>query len=188
MPRLCEPCRYHTPDDAVTACATCGGPVKFTLLPPVNVDAEPIAGVPSTRSELSPPFDLRELVRGKTKLLTGLVVLGFVAAAFALHWTRADSFEERAAKVTPGMSMTAAMKVMGQPRKPKKRYTISFGDTGMERFQDFDRPFDVSGDGIVTYEKGIDAVWIHYERGVVTRVESKVAEGGLRKRYTVSDR
>lgn len=188
MARLCEPCRFHTPDDAVTACATCGGPVKFTLLPPVNGDAEPVAGLPSTKAELSPPpFDLRELFRGKAKLATSLAVAGFVAAAVTLYWTRSDSFEERAAKVRPGMSMATAMDVMGKPRKAKKKYTISFGDTGMERFEDFDRAFDVSGDGIITYEKGINAVWIHYERGLVTRVELKDAVGGMRKRYSVSD-
>jgi hypothetical protein len=50
MPRLCEPCRFHSSDDALVACPECGGRVKFTLLPPTNAATPPV-----DLGESSPP-------------------------------------------------------------------------------------------------------------------------------------
>ena len=48
MPYLCEPCRLV--QDAKSPCSTCGGPVQFTLLAQPGADPEPLAGVPTTRT------------------------------------------------------------------------------------------------------------------------------------------
>lgn len=180
MPRLCEPCRLQTADDAATSCAGCGGPVKFTLLPPPGEDAPPMAGLPSTLEEVRPkPFDLRELLRGRARVVTFAVGAAFAVAMLGLWLVRGDSFEARVAKVKPGMAVAEAMRVMGDPNRPKaKRWRIDFGGGRDERFQDFDRPVDTAGDGSLVYERGLNGVCIRYERGVVTDVEPRAAEGG----------
>lgn len=34
MPTVCEGCRHYSPADAAGPCPACGGPLRFTLLPP----------------------------------------------------------------------------------------------------------------------------------------------------------
>lgn len=189
MARLCEPCRAYTADDAVTACLTCGGPVKFTLLPPVNGDAEPIAGVPTPCAErYGRPLRLDQLPVGILEVVTGLVVVALIAVAGVLLSAQTESFDEREARLEPGISVAAAMEIMGGTRTPVRRFTFSSGDTAMEVFQDIPRPFDDAGEGTLTYQKGGKAVRIQFENGIVTGVERSVAENGLVESVTVMTR
>lgn len=197
MPRLCEPCRFHSSDDSVSDCPQCGGPVKFTLLPPPNA-GQTTATATATAAPPAPPrstssgrVGLSDLFRGKLLYISVGVIAAVFVAVLALWLLRGDSFEQKVAKVKVGMSMPEAMRIMGDDNKPKKKAKVNFtvGPNGVQetpdRFSDFDEPIDVWGEGSVEYVDGFDAVVIEYRNGVVTGVTPKKREGGMRKKTTV---
>ncbi len=191
MPRLCEPCRFHSADEALSACPQCGEPVKFTLLPPTNFAPPPVE-LGETAPPVRPPqMGLSDFFRGKLLWVSAAAIVGLFAVAVGLWLMRGDTFEQKVAKLKVGMPITDAMLVMGDDNKPaKKRPSINItiggkpGQDDPRRFSDFDEPVDVWGEGFVEYEEGSDAVRIEYANGKVTGVYPKKAEGGLRKKYT----
>lgn len=191
MPRMCEPCRFHSADDALTACPECGGPVKFTLLPPANTAPPPIELGEVAPSPRPAAVGVRDLFRGKLVWVSVAAVVCLFAVVVGLWLMRGDSFGQKVAKLQVGMPMTDAMRVMGDDNKPvRKRPSVNItigGKPGRDdatRFSDFDEPVDVWGKGFVDYEDGPDAVRIEYANGKVTGVIPKKAEGGLRKKST----
>jgi hypothetical protein len=192
MPRLCEPCRFHSADDTLTACPQCGGTVKFTLLPPSDSAPPPVEfGEEAAPPPPSAPLGVTDFFRGKLLWVTLLVVVGLFAAAVGVWALRGDSFEQRVAKVKVGMPMLDAMRIMGDDNKPAKKKPgvhLHFGNGppagDPDRFGTFDEPVDVWGEGSVEYEEGLEAVRIDYANGMVTAVVPKKAEGGMRKKYT----
>lgn len=195
MPGLCEPCRFHSSDDCLSACPQCGGPVKFTLLPPPN------AGPSTATATTAPPARPRSLPSGRvglSDLFRGKMLyasVGIIAAVFvgviALWLLRGDSFEQKVAKLKVGMPMPEAMRIMGDDNKPKKKAKVNFtvGPNGVretpDRFSDFDEPIHVWGEGSVESADGFGAVVIEYLNGVVTGVTPKKREGGKRKKTTL---
>ncbi len=191
MPRLCEPCRFHSADDALTACPECGGPVKFTLLPPTNFAPPPVDLGRAAPPPRPPQMGLSDFFRGKLLWVSAAVIVGLFAVAVGLWLMRGDSFEQKVAKVKVGMPMTDAMLVMGDDNKPAKkkpRLHLHFGNGppagDPERFGEFDDTIDVWGEGWVEYEELTEAVRIEYANGKVTGVYPKKATGGMRTRYT----
>jgi len=191
MPRLCEPCRFHSADDTLKACPQCGGSVKFTLLPPTNAAPPPVNlgdDAPPTRPA---PLGVGDFFRGKL-LIVSVAVVGLVLVAVVGLWLlRGDTFEQRVAKVKVGMPMLDAMRIMGDDNKPapkKNKFNLTIGgkpgQDDPNRFSDFDAPIDVWGEGSVDYEEGSQGVLIEYSNGKVTGVHPKRAEGGMRKKYT----
>ena len=186
MARFCEPCRLHSTDDSIRECPQCGGAVKFTLLPPVNEDAGPMAGVQSRRQRTAVAVEFAHKSRAKWYYLGGgLAVIALLTLVFTDSF--GESFENRVKKLKPGMPMEQAALVMGDKHQVKpKKYTFLIGDGGNpDRMPDFDRPVDFTGSGHVVYEGLMTAVKIHYQNGVVTRVEDVAREGGMGKRTTV---
>jgi hypothetical protein len=191
MPRLCEPCRFHSADDAITACPQCAGPVKFTLLPPTNAAPPPVDLGDEAPPPAATPMGLTDFFRGKLLWVSVAVVAALFAGAVGLWALRGDTFEQRVAKVKVGMPMLDAMRLMGDDNKPKQMrpsFNITIGgkpgQDDPSRFSDFDEPIDVWGEGFVEYEEGTEAVRIEYANGKVTAVVPKKAEGGMRKKYT----
>ena len=186
MARFCEPCRLHSTDDSIRECPQCGGVVKFTLLPPLNEDAGPMAGVQSRRQRTAVAVELEHRSRAKWYYVGGGLAM---VALLALVFTNSlgESFESRVKKVKPGMPMEQAAWTMGDKNQSKtKKYSISIGDDGNpDRMPDFDRPVDFSGSGYVVYEGLMDGVKIHYQNGIVTQGEEVARQGGMRKRTTV---
>ena len=191
MSRLCEPCRFHSSDDALSACPECGGPVKFTLLPPTNAAPPPVElgqGDPSPRPAA---IGVSDFFRGKLLWVSAAAIVGLFAVVVVLWLMRSDTFEQKVAKLKVGMPMADAMRLMGDDNKPAEmRPSVNItigGKPGQDhpgKFSDFDEPTDVWGEGFVDYEDGTDAVRIEYANGKVTGVIPKKAEGGLRKKYT----
>lgn len=107
---------------------------------------------------------MNEFFQGRLRLYVGGFGVAIFFAVLAAWFGRGDTFEQRMAKLKPGMKMSAAMTVMGDNNKPKKRplFKFSIGDTGDDRFTDFDAPIDTTGDGYVEYERGFNAVRISY--------------------------
>jgi hypothetical protein len=191
MPRLCEPCRFHSADDSLSACPVCGGVVKFTLLGPPGSDPDLMAAQQARESGRSQLTGLGHFFRGKMLVVTAVAVVGLVAAIFGVWYLRGDSFDDRTAKLKPGMKMTDAMRIMGDANKPKAKrpsINITVGGEGEDpnRIPDFDRPVETTGTGYVEYASGTSGVRIHYTDHVVTKVEPYTPTGGLRKRVTVS--
>ncbi len=190
MPRLCEPCRFHSSDDSLTACPQCGGAVKFTLLPPPGSDPDLVAATLGRQSAAPEPAGLGDFFRGKMLAVTVLAVVGLVAAIFGVWYLRGDSFDDRMANLKPGMKMTDAMRIMGdanQEKPQRKKIGITIGGSeDPNRIPDFDRPVETDGTGFVEYSSGTSGVRIHYTDHVVTKVEPYTSTGGLRKRVTVS--
>ena len=189
MARLCEPCRFHSADDSLTACPECGGPVKFTLLPPQGSDPNLLYNEVD-RGGAPQPTGLGDFFRGKMLVVTVLVVVGLFGAVVGVWYLKGDRFSDKVAKLKTGMRMTEAMRIMGDDNKPKAKrpslnITIGGAPEDPNRFSDFDAPIDTSGEGFVEYEGGGEAVRIDYRNGLVTNVQVKRAEGGLRKKYTV---
>ena len=186
MARFCEPCRYHSADDSIRECPQCGGAVKFTLLPPLNEDAGPMAGVQSRRQRTAVAVELAHKSRTKWYYLGGgLAMIALLALVFTNSF--GEKFEDRVKKLKPGMPMEQAAWIMGDANQSKpKKYTITFGDDGHSgQMPDFDRPIDFSGSGYVVYEDLMTGVKISYENGIVTHVEETARQGGMRKRTTV---
>ena len=57
MPTTCEGCRFYYPADAPGPCPGCGGPLRFTLLPPLNADPAPLDLSPA---DAPPPIKRHE--------------------------------------------------------------------------------------------------------------------------------
>jgi hypothetical protein len=190
MPRLCEPCRFHSADDSLSACPVCGGVVKFTLLGPPGSDPDLLAAQQARESGRSQLTGLGHFFRGKMLVVTAVAIVGLVVAIFGVWYLRGDGFDERLAKVKPGMKMTDAMRIMGDPNQEKpqrKKIGITIGGSeDPNRIPDFDRPVETDGTGFVEYSSGTSGVRIHYTDHVVTKVEPYTPTGGLRKRVTVS--
>lgn len=191
MPRLCEPCRFHSADDSLPACPVCSGVVKYTLLGPPGSDPDLVAVAQGRQPAAPEPAGLGDFFRGKMLVVTAVVVVGLVAAIFGVWYLRGDGFDERTAKLKPGMKMTDAMRIMGDANKPKAKkpsinITIGGEPDDPDRFGDFDAPIETSGTGYVEYASGTSGVRIHYTDHVVTKVEPYTPTGGLRKRVMVS--
>ncbi len=185
MAKLCEACRAHAPDDSLADCPTCGGPLKFTLLPPPGQDAEPLPGVPRGRTGRygnnpeaegcagDPPGPLGAVFGIWAKpAAVGLPLL--LAVAVFCRWLAAsDDIEERAAKIRPGMPMVEAVRIMGSDPTPPRRPA---------RWPDVDMTPPTEGDGEVVWEGGSKAITVRFRDGVVTEVQHGEAQGGMRKR------
>lgn len=191
MPRLCEPCRFHSADDTLSACPECGGSVKFTLLAPTNAAPPPVDLGDDTPPPRPAPLGVGDFFRGKLLVISAVVVVLVLAAVVGLWLLRGDTFEQRVTKVKVGMPMLDAMRIMGDDNKPKQKkpsFNVTIGgkpgQDDPNRFSDFDAPIDVWSEGYVEYEEGTEAVRIEYANGKVTGVYPKRAEGGLRKKYT----
>ncbi len=187
MARFCEPCRFHSVDDSLTACPQCGGPVKFTLLPPPNATPEPMAL--DLESESAPAAILRN--NRMTWYLVGgaAALIACVGLGLLLTGNLGEGFDARAKKIKSGMAMEQAAGIMGETQKPAgKKWSFTFGEpeSHAEPMPDFDRPMDYSGEGYVVYEGSTSGLKIHFRDGVVTRVEEVAREGGMRKRITVT--
>ncbi|MGL6073468.1 MAG: hypothetical protein ACRC8S_04820 [Fimbriiglobus sp.] len=175
MPRLCEPCRWHTADDSVTVCSSCGGPVKFTLLAPPGEKPEPIAGLPGSPEMAEKRVGFKDFFRGKTgKILGGAIVLGLVVVSAMLLF-RWQSFEAKVAKIKPGMKMLDAMRIFGDENGPAMVNSVRVRFRGIPiPFTMQERthaPIDVYGFGSMDYEGGFQHIRIHYADGLVTKVE-----------------
>ena len=111
MARFCEPCRYHSIDDSLTACPQCGGPVKFTLLPPPAASPEPMDV--HSGGEESPAAHPRN--NRMTWYLVGgaAALIAFVGLGLLLTGNLGEGFDARAKKIKPGMSMEQAAGIMG---------------------------------------------------------------------------
>lgn len=187
MARHCEPCRFHTTDDTVRTCPDCGGEVKFTLLGPHGSDPDLIAA-DASRARKSQSVGLGDFLQGKLLVMSAFVVSGLFAAVFGVWYLRGDTFDDRTAKVKPGMRMSEAMRIMGdrnEPTTPPRKMTIALGVEGEQHIPDFDRPVETDGEGYVEYASGSTGVRIHYANHVVTKVEPYTPTGGLRKRVTI---
>jgi hypothetical protein len=166
MARLCEPCRFHTADDSVSACGECGGPVKFTLLPPPGETAQPMAnlpGAPEVEATRPKPLGLLDFFQGKLLFATLAVIALCVAGGAFLYLNKGESFEARVAKCKPGMRMIEAMQLFGD-----ENYVIDDPDEDDGTLR---TPIDVMGSGYVVYQEFASAVKISYAVGKVTNVE-----------------
>ena len=185
MPRICEPCRYHTADDAVKACPKCKKPVKFTLLPILGEESKPLAGLPVLPEDVRPvPVRVSHLFRGQTGIIIAATMVALSLGVIAIGMVR-ETFEDRVAKIKPGMAVIEAMRAMGDNNVHKKKLKIKVlvGGTPSDTCgEDFDDPIDITGDGYLVYEHVMDAVHITYQDGIVTKVERKDAVGGMRVR------
>lgn len=191
MPRLCEPCRRHAADDSASACAACGGPLKFTLLAAPGEDAAPMAGVAATHEELyGKPVSLADFFQGKRPYLIGGGLLSFVALIALMVWVRGGTVDEQVARIHVGMSATEVMLIVNGDRPKPKKWKIELGATShKEPMPDFDRDVDVSvEESYVDYIRGDKCIRFHFSKGVVSRIEHRQAEHGLRKRVVVETR
>ncbi len=88
MAAICEGCRFYSPAAAAGPCPDCGKPLKFTLLPPLGVDPEPLvlpeldADRPPRRWELDAAGPGRPWLYDVVTDLRFLAVVG--VAAFVL--------------------------------------------------------------------------------------------------------
>jgi hypothetical protein len=176
MPRLCEPCRFHSADDSLSACPECAGPVKFTLLPPTN-EAPPPVDLGRHAPTPPKPVGASDFFRGKMLWVTAGVVAALFAAVVAVFLLREEPFGQRVAKIKPGMSMTEVLRIMDDSNQAKKTRKVGFtvGANGVQEFDE--RTVDSSmvtdvwdADGWVEYAEGFEGVRIEYSRNVVTRV------------------
>lgn len=117
MPRICENCRYYSPDDVAAACPECSAPLRATLLPPPA--AYTLAGerpprpavVTAGNHNRQPVFEL-----SATSPL-GLVALGLIAFVLfgALwEWAKNDPTGESdsTGRIRVGMRMSDVARVI----------------------------------------------------------------------------
>lgn len=188
MPGLCEPCRFHSADDALVECPQCGGPVKFTLFAPTNGES---AAIPLQAVEADRPA-ARSVGHRMNWYLAGgaLAMIAVVGIALAVTGNLGEGFDARVKKVKPGMPMDRAAHIMGESDKPKgKKLSITVGhpESHAEGMPDFDRPMDYSGSGHVIYNGPSSGVKIHFQDGVVTKVEEVPRLVGMRRRVTITE-
>jgi len=171
MPKVCESCGFYSADNAPTACPTCGRPVKFTLLPPRGAAAAPLAnaapdantGTARARRQKEGFLDSM----GIDPRIVGIVVMILIGGA--LFAFKQYAKRERLEQIQPGMHISQAVKLIDTGRgtnHPK-----------MVRLRDRFAPDDTSS-GSIDYQDGGNHLVVHWENGIVTRVENKGADGG----------
>jgi hypothetical protein len=183
MPKVCEPCGFYSADNAPTACPTCGKPTKFTLLPPRGeapaplANAAPAADAGTSRARRQKEGFLDSM--GIDPKVVGVVVMVLVGVGLFAYKQYAK--RERLEQVQPGMHISQAAKLIDTGKgmhHPK-----------MVRFRDRFAPDDTSS-GSIDYQDGGNHLVVHWENGVVTRVENKGSGGGggmRRSRTTITD-
>ena len=171
MPKVCEPCGFYSAENTPTACPTCSGGLRFTLLPPQGQAAAPLANVgfgattATARARRQKEGFLDSLgIDPKILGLIALVLVGVVGFAYRQHQKK-----ERLEQIQPGMHISQAAKLIDTGKgmhHPK-----------MVRFRDRFAPDDTSN-GKFTYQDGGNHIVLHWKNGIVTQVENKGADGG----------
>jgi type II secretory pathway pseudopilin PulG len=180
MPKVCEPCGFYSAENAPTACPQCGTGLKFTLLPPQGQAATAVAdfgghaNTATTRARRQKESFLDSMgIDPKYIALGALILVGVVGFA-----VRQSQKRERLESVQAGMHISQAAKLL---------------DTGkgthhprMVRLRDRFAPDDTSS-GSIEHQDGGSHLVIHWENGVVTKVENRgsTGDGGMRRSRTV---
>ena len=183
MPKVCEPCGFYSTEDTPKACPTCGAGLRYTLLPPQGQAATrrlPEAGgysnTATARARRHKEGFLDSMgIDPKYIGLAALILIGVVG-----FFVRQSQKRERLESVQPGMHISQAAKLL---------------DTGkgthhprMVRLRDRFSPDDTSSGTIEHQDGGVHLV-IHWENGIVTKVENRGSTGGgmRRSRTVVTD-
>lgn len=179
MPKICEPCRVHLADNAVTECPECGQAMKLTFLPPPGQPADKLLlkDRPPRREVKSSTGggDVFAFVGENMRWIRIGFLLVCILIGALLRLNSGGTFEQRLAKCHVGMPILEAMKHFDDDNRPARqhgahRFTGTPDDGSLNAF---DSPVDVMGDGWVEYDDGSDSVRIHFDNGRVTRLERK---------------
>ncbi len=176
MPKLCEACKFYSADNSPTACPTCSGPLKFTLLPPAGVTPEPVADAPTKptgkygNTVEEPDVFERQVPKPLARLIPRHYWGPVGAACFAMgiviyiaRWQMADdAFASTVDQIKPGAPILQVIEKMGDDPE----------DLGIG-------PND---SGELVWEYRTQGVVVKYSNGRVTSVQKTAATGGMRRR------
>jgi hypothetical protein len=193
MPRQCEPCRVHVADDNAVPCLRCQQPMGFTFQSP-SVPDEHAHVLPEhddlrrrpNRAMLQEPNPMWKAFWkkfGPIPLWVGFLTC--VAFGWYFFTTNNNQFNKNVEELKPGMPVLEAMKMFGDDNSGKRvGATFHFDGSGKGvTFGDKDAALDIMKKGSVEYESGKNGVRIHFDRGVVTRVEKYEAMTGMKTKF-----
>lgn len=188
MPKICEPCGFYSVENTPTACPTCSGGLRFTLLPPQGQAAAPLANVEpglntaTARARRQKEGFLESM--GIKEINPRYLWIGFlILIGVSGFFVRQYQTRERLKEVQPGMHISEAARLIDTDDDE------GYYDSKMGRFRDNFTPNDRSS-GSFEYEDGPHHMIIHWQNGFITRVENKGASGsgggGLRRSGTIT--
>jgi len=184
MPKTCEPCGFYSAENTPTACPTCGGGLRFTLLPPRGQAAAPLEGVETAPTATARARAKKEGVLeslgiseiNPRYLWIGFLILVSIGGFFGSQYVTGQRLKE----VRPGMHISEAARLIDHNDDE------AYLNSDMVRFRDNFGPNDRSS-GTFEYEDGPHHMVIQWNNGVVTRVENKGASGsGLGRTGTIT--
>jgi hypothetical protein len=180
MPKVCEPCGFYSDDDAPKSCPTCGCVLRYSFLPPVG----PAGGRASGGSSSTATAPARPQQKGfldslnvdpRVLVLGGLALVGLIGFTVFQSRTREES-----KGIQPGMHISQALRLIDTTNGPEQPF--------LNRLRERTGPDDVSS-GWVEHDDGRVRVIIHWEKGIVTKIENKgeSKSGGSKQQSAETD-
>lgn len=185
MPKVCEPCGFYSTENTPTACPTCGGGLRFTLLAQRGVDPEPLAnaGPAATtataraRSQKEGFLESMGITEINPRYIwAGFLILVSIGGFFGRHYVTGQRLKE----VRPGMHISDAARLIDTNDGE------GYYNSEMVRFRDSFAANDISS-GAFEYEDGPHHMIIRWHNGILTHVENRGAsKGGLGQSGTIT--
>jgi hypothetical protein len=133
MARICSQCKYYDPSGEQTTCPTCKTGLQFTLLPPPNYAAAPLADVPPPNPARRPARldsssgsgggflgGLSPILRMRLMLSLIVVPILLVLSLFCGVEFGATTLRDRYDQLEPGMSPEEVKDILDPPKYSRR--------------------------------------------------------------------